>query len=258
MRSSSLLLVIALGCSVPLVAACSGRALESRDPSAGSAGADESSGAGGASAGTSPGGSSPGGSSPGGSSPGGSTGEAGSSPLAGTGGMTLREPEKHRASATACDHTRATNDPGAPADGDANYVRCHSHADCTEGDNGRCSGNGHDGWQCTYDNCFADSDCSSAASGEPQLCQCEGGFRSDNNVCLPGDCRVDADCGEAGYCSPSLGPCGNYTKVAAYYCHTPDDECTDDSDCGASGASAYCAFAPTVGRWRCSTVHCVG
>jgi len=245
MRNSSLLLVVALGCALPLLAGCSGRALDSRDASAGSAGSDESSGAGGASAGA---------------SPGGAAGVAGSSPLAGAGGMTLREPVNHRASATACDHTRATNDPGAPEDGDANYVKCHSHSDCTEGENGRCSGNGHDGWQCTYDNCFADSDCSNTASAEPQLCQCEGGFRSDNNVCLPGNCRVDADCGAGGYCSPSLGPCGNYTKTAGYYCHTPDDECTDDADCGATGPSsaAYCAFMPTVGRWKCSTAHCVG
>jgi hypothetical protein len=254
MSSSPRFFVIVFGCALPLVA-CSGRALESGAESAGSAGSSEStagasgagasSGAAGASAGT---------------SPGGGSGVAGASPHAGAGGASLHEPENHRASAVACDHTRSSNESGAPADQDGGFVTCHSHADCTEGENGRCSGNVHDGWQCTYDSCFADSDCPSAASGESRSCGCEGGFRSDNNVCLSGNCRVDADCGQGGYCSPTLGDCGNYTKTVGYYCHTNDDECNDDSDCkvGSAYPEGYCAFTPSVGHWRCSTAQCAG
>ena len=257
MRSSSLLLIVALcGCVVPLVGACSGRAIESPDASAGSAGTGESSGAAGASAG-----SSPGGATSAGASPGGAAGVAGATPLAGAGGETPREPEVHRPEPVACDHTRPSPEPNAPEGDDMSWVRCHSHADCTEGTNGRCGGNGHDGWNCTYDSCFEDSDCGMAASGEPQLCQCEGGFRSDNNLCLGGNCRLDADCGAGGYCSPSLGSCGNYLKVVGYFCHTPTDECTDDADCPAEAnqfGPGYCAFMPEIGHWKCSTSHCAG
>ncbi|MEI9952256.1 MAG: hypothetical protein WDO74_25525 [Pseudomonadota bacterium] len=254
MRSSSRLLLVALGCAVPLVAACSGRVLESRDASVGAAGSGESSGAGGASAGTSPGGATSAG-----TSPGGAAGAGGAWPLAGAGGA-LREPEHHRAREIPCDHTRPSNAPGAPADLDTSWVTCQSHAECTEGENGRCLGNGHDGWHCTYDSCFVDSDCADSASAEPPVCGCEQGFRSDHNVCLSGNCRLDAECGEGGYCSPSLGSCGNYAKTVGYFCHTQADECTDDSDCDASSSpyGAYCAFTPEVGHWRCSTQQCAG
>ncbi|MET0792423.1 MAG: hypothetical protein ABW061_12960 [Polyangiaceae bacterium] len=250
MPRSPLLFVVAFGCALPLLVACSGRALEG-GASAGSAGSDESTAGAGASSGAA--------GASAGASPGGATGVAGGSAHAGAAGA-AHEPENHRPSAVACDQTRPTNDPGAPADQDGGYVACHSHADCTAGKNGRCSGNGHDGWQCTYDGCFADSDCSNAASGEPQLCACGEGFRSDNNVCLAGNCRVDTDCGQGGYCSPTLGDCGNYAKTVGYYCHTKDDECSDDSDCKAGTASGpgYCAFTPSVGHWRCSTAQCVG
>jgi len=267
MRKSSLVLVVLLGGAVPLVAACSGRTLEPSDASAGAAGSAESGGSAGASAGTSPGGaigiagtSLGGAAGVAGASLGGAAGVAGGLPDAGAGGVTPREPVKHRASETTCDHTRPSNPSNAPADGDPTRVACHSHEDCNQGENGRCVGNGHDGWQCTYDNCFADADCASSSSAEPRLCMCEGGVRSDNNVCLPGNCRLDADCGTGGYCSPSLGSCGNYSKVVGYYCHTPDDECVDDADCGGGAASAlaYCAFMPTIGHWKCSTTHCVG
>ena len=171
--------------------------------------------------------------------------------------MTTREPEKHRAEATACDHTRPTTLPNIPPDGDSGWVECRSHADCTDGENGRCGGNGHAGYRCTYDLCFSDSDCPTAATGEPQLCQCDGGY-GGNNVCLPGNCRVDSDCGSNGYCSPSLGACGNYTGVVGYFCHTQEDECLDDADCSIAPNAGYCAFIPVVGRWQCSTAQCVG
>jgi hypothetical protein len=135
--------------------------------------------------------------------------------------------------------------------------KCTSDADCTEGENGRCTGNAHDGWQCTYDECFADSDCASAADGAPQVCGCAAGPSSNNNVCLPGNCRLDTDCGAGGYCSPSLDQCGDYTL--GYFCHVPKDECVDDADCVASigKADAYCAFNSDAGHWKCAAAHCV-
>jgi hypothetical protein len=121
-------------------------------------------------------------------------------------------------------------------------------------------GNGHDGWHCTYDACFTDSDCPAPAgpASGPVVCACENGFRSDNNVCIQGNCQVDADCDAKGlhWCSPTLGSCGNYTGFQGYYCHTPEDQCLDDADCSANGG--YCAYEPTVGHWACSTQQCVG
>ncbi len=164
-------------------------------------------------------------------------------------------PRAHRASVSACDHVRppgSSPDPGGgpPAD-------CMTDADCTTGENGRCNGNGHDGWRCTYDACFEDSDC-----GATSACECEGSFRSDANSCLPANCRTDADCA-TGFCSPTLGSCGDYTGTVGWYCHTCEDECVDDDDC-ATGRDAgifgrpYCAFDPTRGRWACQSSHCAG
>ena len=261
MRTLSGLFSLVFGCAFA-VAGCSGRAVEPSNASAGSGGSGASSGAGGAGASSGAGGagaSSGAGGAAAGTSPGGSAGAAGAAPHGGAGGGPNHEPAVHRASATPCDHTRPSNDPGAPME-DAGVITCHSHADCTAGENGRCGGNGHDGWHCTYDACFADSDCPTAASGGPQLCACEGGFRSDNNVCIEGNCRLDTDCGVGGFCSPSLGSCGHFTPFVGYYCHTKDDECADDSDCGADGGfgSPYCAFMPTIGHWQCASTNCVG
>ena len=187
---------------------------------------------------------------------GGSAGSAGSMPLAGAAGMggaAPRVPMNHRATANACDATRPSVEPMLPEQ-PSEAIQCRSHADCTEGKNGRCMIVGH-AWQCTYDACFTDLDCPSSGS-LPQVCQCEGGLFTDNNVCLSTGCQVDADCGDGGYCSPTLGSCGNYLGVVAYYCHTKDDECIDDSDCSAQ--SGYCAYQPTVGHWQCSTTQCLG
>jgi hypothetical protein len=156
-------------------------------------------------------------------------------------------PEKHRPVAEMCDDVRG---PGSanPDFGGA----CGADAECTEGDNGRCVDFRGD-QQCTYDECFADADCPGMG-----VCECGGGFWSDNNVCLnDGNCRTDADCGEGGACSPTLGSCGNYSGVAAYYCHTAADECVDDADCtGLPGG--YCAYNPAAGHWMCSDAQCVG
>jgi hypothetical protein len=165
----------------------------------------------------------------------------------------MPEPEEHRSAVVECDQQRS---PGVePPDDAATRASCQSDADCTDGDNGRCTGNSHDGWYCTYDQCFADTDCGSGA-----VCNCEGGFRSDHNVCQAGNCRTDADCGDNGYCSPSFGTCGNYEGVVGYFCHTRKDECTDDADCDGEGdfGDPYCMYDDGVGHWKCSNSHCAG
>jgi hypothetical protein len=249
----------ALGVALLSLSACSGKTSDGTNRSGGNGGSSGGQG-GEESGGTSPGGSGVGGASQGGAAQGGAS--QGGTSQGGAGGALGRVPKNHRATAVACDHVRPTNDPGAPAldAGHTGYVTCYSHAECTDGENGRCVGNGHDGWHCTYDDCFADQDCPSGNIDSPGVCECEGGFRADNNVCLSGNCHVDSDCDPLeGFCSPSLGQCGNYAKFVGYYCHTPGDECLDDSDCGDGGYSAgYCAFMPTVGHWQCSTSQCVG
>lgn len=169
-------------------------------------------------------------------------------------GSQARVPRVHRAAAAPCDTTRPPS-PGLESPNPG--AMCTSDAECTSGLNGRCTGNGHDGWRCTYDECTKDADCVEPGTGKGGLCACENGFHSDNNVCLfVGNCRIDADCGSGGYCSPTLGDCGNYSPFDAYYCHTAADECVDDADCG--GAGAYCAYSAIKGHWSCSSMNCVG
>lgn len=171
-------------------------------------------------------------------------------------GCSSRTPVAHRSAGSTCDPDRPPGSTPEPSGGPPSS--CASDADCTDGTNGRCTGNPHDGWRCTYDTCFADADCDPNS-----VCECDGGFRSGANVCLPGNCRTDDDCGGA-FCSPSFGGCGEYSGTVGYFCHTCEDECVDDSDCqdldaGVGGWGApYCAFDPTAGRWMCSALHCAG
>ena len=167
--------------------------------------------------------------------------------------VTPGTPLNHRAVAAACDNERSTALPVIP-DQYSGPTDCTVHEDCLAGTNGRCVGNTHDGFYCTYDACFADTDCGAF------VCACGGGFRSDDNVCLhQGNCRVDANCGAGGFCSPTFGDCGDFSGVVAYYCHTAGDECVDDADCGNVGAGGpYCAYNAIAGKWLCSTQQCVG
>jgi hypothetical protein len=163
-----------------------------------------------------------------------------------------RVPERHRAEPVTCDHQRP---PGTPPPDGGPSAQCTTDAECTDGENGRCSGNNHDGWSCTYDACFIDADC-----GASSVCECGGGFRSDANVCLAGGCATDADC-ETGFCSPTQGSCGAYLGTIGWYCHTCEDECVTDGDCGPIGGDPfdpYCMFDPELGHWRCSESHCAG
>ncbi len=161
-------------------------------------------------------------------------------------------PERHRSTVSACDDARG---PGAtvPVD-ELEFAQCQTDDECTDGANGRCVGNSHDSYYCTYDECFADAECGSGA-----VCECGGGFRSDHNICLPGNCATDADCG-TGYCSPSQGDCGAYFGTVAYFCHTCEDECVNDTDCGNDGDpwGSYCMYDQGVGHWRCSDSQCAG
>ena len=161
-------------------------------------------------------------------------------------------PEKHRVGGLTCRRDRPT----FPVDVQPNGppASCTQHSDCTAGVNGRCVGNGHDGWRCSYDECFTDSECSGGA-----VCDCEGGWRTGANACKAGNCRKDADCGGCGFCSPSLGGCGEYGGVVGYFCHTTKDTCVNDKDCGEqNGQPGYCAFQPTVGAWQCAYQQCAG
>ncbi len=157
-------------------------------------------------------------------------------------------PDRHRPEAVACDMTR----PSPPVVPNPNSMdECAAHTDCTAGMNGRCL-EMRFGYVCTYDECFSDDDCSG-------VCECNGGFGSDANVCLrQGDCNVDADCGAGNFCSPSFGDCGSFSGTIGYFCHTPQDDCVNDSDCTSMGPQWYCRYDPLVARWSCSDAQCAG
>jgi hypothetical protein len=66
---------------------------------------------------------------------------------------------------------------------------------------------------------------------------------------------MDADCGDGGYCSPSWSPpCGSSVQ---FECHTPNDECVDDTDCGPPGTSAACTYSQSLAHWVCASVECI-
>lgn len=124
---------------------------------------------------------------------------------------------------------------------------CKTKADCTTGKNGRCAlGN------CTYDGCYEDSDCGKG------VCECQQeGARG--YFCRAGDCAVDGDCGAGGFCSPTWSTsCGAFSGIIGYYCHTKEDDCTNDDECVKAGAKGYCAYDSEKKHWRCGYGHCVG
>ena len=175
------------------------------------------------------------------SSSGGSSG-GGSGSGSGSGGGV---PVNHRASDAQCMTPAPAGNcsfanPGAP---------CHADADCSEaGPSGRCVvANGPPTCFCTSDACSGDADCPTG-----QTCACHGSAYTAGmgNTCMPGNCRVDADCGPGGYCSPSASTstCGT---VSGYYCHTPNDQCTNDTDCAASQPGTMCIYSPGAGFWSC-------
>ncbi len=155
--------------------------------------------------------------------------------------------------ATECDKVRP---PGSGDNNMMDFADCEFDTDCIDNMgsvNGRCTLS-RGGAICTYDSCFADSDCGTG------VCHCEGGWSADNNTCkTAGNCRVDSDCGEGSYCSPSLGSCGDYGGVEGWFCRTCEDECTSDADCPDNvngGGRGFCGFDGE--KWSCSNDFCVG
>jgi hypothetical protein len=128
---------------------------------------------------------------------------------------------------------------------------CSNDSQCADaGVNGRCIQNtpGLLGCLCTSDTCADDSACPAG-----QTCACHGSPNDygAGNHCLPSDCRVDADCGPCGWCSPTVSS-GSCLSVVGYYCHTPKDQCVNDSDCLDAGLrSATCGYDASLGYWRC-------
>ena len=170
----------------------------------------------------------------------------------GGGGPSLPEPVKHRDMAATCT--------GLPPQGsaipDVPDGVCKSDADCTDGDNGRCIWPYSGDNICIYDECFEDADC-----GGANVCACRVKEAFGVNVCYHGNCQLDADCGAGGYCSPSgiVGPTctmGIGAGSVGYFCHTAQDECTDDADCG--GESYVCLFSVDAAHWVCQELLCFG
>jgi hypothetical protein len=148
-------------------------------------------------------------------------------------------PIDHRPAGQSCPTTRG---PGNP---DPGIFGCTNDAQCDAGTNGRCNPalGGALMNVCTYDQCFQDSDC---GTGVP--CDCRSDFNA--NVCRSGsNCRVDGDCGANGYCSPSKP--SSFSCTTTYYCHTSQDRCINDSDCGDAG-SGICAYDQAHSRWDCA------
>jgi len=156
-----------------------------------------------------------------------------------------RPPSAHRAEALSCE---GVHDPPEPADRWAPEYDCLEHADCTDGENGKCiGGDRYMGLNsfCVYDACRTDADCD---PGEVCYCAVSTWAR-----CLFfGNCQIDADCGPGGYCSPSGSEdCGGHRSIDGYYCHTPHDTCIDNADCTGTD---YCNFNVYNDRWECTAV----
>jgi hypothetical protein len=157
-----------------------------------------------------------------------------------------RVPANHRAASSACPTQRG---PGAAVE-DGPFVTCDADVDCTMGANGRCVDNCGVGGcpglgtSCDYDHCFSDSDCE---AGVPCICRPSADSGAQNLCIGGGNCAVDSDCGPGGYCSLNAPTqwCGG-----RYFCHTPCDECLDDSDCP---TDVPCMYFASVGYWSCKS-----
>lgn len=174
---------------------------------------------------------------------------------------TVTTPLAHRPTTPAACTPQAINGPCT-----APNSTCMVASDCTAGLDGNCRMGlvgGSEACTCIYDDCLTDNDCATGTA-----CSCDanrGGAGASGNPtsCVPSGCRLDADCGPGGFCSPSqrLGAqsrCGS--PVTGFYCHTPDDECGNDSDCpGSASLAPICLYSLEVGHWVCSMVGpCAG
>ena len=163
----------------------------------------------------------------------------------------LGVPPLHRANSLMCTvpRTPATDGGSAPN----NYGGCTGDGQCTSGQDGRCQAVYNSmACGCSYDTCDIDDVC-----GDNAVCLCRTtDTPSSANHCLTaGNCRVDSECGAGGYCSPSLlvGDTCNQDNIA-YFCHSAQDQCVQDSQCVAAiGQPAQgCLFSPHgEGYWAC-------
>ena len=190
---------------------------------------------------------------------GGSMGTGGT-PGSGSGGQPSSgvAPTNHRPSDAQCSQPAGPGNCGCSdctrqiCVADASCIEtCTSDASCTKGVNGRCNHLGGSATcQCTYDECAGDSDCPSG-----KTCACHGSpyMYNDNNFCIAGNCRIDSDCGKGGYCSPS-----GDASIVGYYCHTPQDSCTNDNDCptcsGGLANQPRCVYSNSGGSWQCQCI----
>jgi len=187
----------------------------------------------------------------------------------------------HRAAGAACPQSRG---PGAPAPNvetctSDQFLDCLQDTDCTAGTNGRCFTGGPIACLsvCSYDTCASDSDC---PDNQPCVCRPSSTDSAANSCVTGGNCRVDTDCGPGGSCSPSqvnsfcfcpstalctpddvCTACtsdGSCTSVPcacgdscghAFFCHTPQDDCGNDSDCAGSNT---CNYDVLINRWTCA------
>jgi hypothetical protein len=191
-------------------------------------------------------------------------------------GAFVSVPPDHRATGVLCSTTRA---PTTPIDADGcssnEHLKCLSDADCIAGQNGRCFEYVSCTSECTYDECFSDSDC---PSKQPCICRSSDSDWQGNACLAGGNCATDSDCGPCGFCSPSMQnegcscvstrACaggGSHCYVGStevpcmcsggcgygYFCHTSADACMQRTDCN-EGFSA-CAFDSDAGNWSCHT-----
>jgi hypothetical protein len=180
------------------------------------------------------------------------SGGAGGSTTTSSTGIPPREPKLHRAAATECTAERPPGNVDPSAGGD-----CTTDAECTTGANGRCVQFLGDPAFCSYDECAKDADCGAAS-----VCECRNPAAYDANVCVHGNCLLDADCGQGGYCSPSAVTLDPFCKEGVpigsvgYFCHTAEDECIDDEDCGAPEVFAACFFSVDAMRFTCFQLIC--
>ncbi len=171
-------------------------------------------------------------------------------PLSDGGAHDARAPRDHRTGSVTCSPAPVPPEPIIPDAGagpGAKY-ECRAHADCTAQPRGRCiffptsppieAG----GTRCLYDECTTDAAC---APGKACVCN------TIANTCYAGNCRVDADCGAGNFCSPTVDGCRIFV---GYYCHTPADTCTDDTDCGTSGF--VCSYRSDTRVWSCGPAGC--
>jgi hypothetical protein len=182
-------------------------------------------------------------------------GSSGTKSGTGAPNSSLHAPAEHRSEAVVCSIDRGSGGSGAggaAADGGAANTGGTGGQQCTGLNALYCHVAGYtDSSYCTFDACATDTNCvatdSTLASGLGTLgiCWCSG--NCGRNACIFGNCRTDADCKNGKYCSLSLTQCN-----PTYQCHTPDDECADNTDCDSDMA---CGYDRGTKHWGCSAKY---